>query len=107
MNYPINATLTRCTGALPLIVLDSRPFNGMEVRPAELQQMAQQLLALADMANKLPMGGKHWKPTKVQMGVADAAKDQSGAAQLERQFSDAFHDVFTNMFVRSGVKKNG
>lgn len=106
MNYPINATLTRCTGSLPLIVLDSRPFNGMEVRPAELQQMAQQLLALADMANKLPMGGKHWKPTKVQMGVANNPEKKTDATELKRQFDGALHDVFANMFAQAGMKKN-
>jgi hypothetical protein len=69
MSYPINATLTRCRDAQPLVMLNSRPFNGMEVRPSELRQMAQQLIALADMAHKLPMGGKHWRPTQVQMEV--------------------------------------
>lgn len=47
--------------------LTSHPFNGLELRPGELRQMAQQLSALADMAARLPTGGKHWKPTKVKV----------------------------------------
>ncbi len=68
MKPAINATLTRCRDKLPLIELNSQPFNGMAIRPAELRQMAQELMALADMANKLPLGGKHWRPTQVRLG---------------------------------------
>jgi len=64
---PIAATLTRCRHGQALVVLDSQPFNGAELRPGELRQMAQQLIAIADMAVSLPTGGKHWKPTKVKV----------------------------------------
>lgn len=67
MNRPIHATLTRCRDGQPLIVLDSEPFNGMEIRPHALIRLAQQLNALAGMAVNLPTGGKHFRPTKVQM----------------------------------------
>jgi hypothetical protein len=40
----------------------------MEVRPADLRRMAQQLVAIADMADRLPLGGKRWKPTRVEIG---------------------------------------
>lgn len=64
----LHATLTRCRHGQPLVVLDTDPFNGMEIRPHDLRRLAQQLNALADMAAKLPTGGKHFRPTKVQMG---------------------------------------
>lgn len=64
----IEATLTRCRHNNALVVLESRPFNGMEVRPADLRRMAQQLSAIADMADLLPLGGKHWQPTHVEIG---------------------------------------
>ncbi len=68
MNTPIHATLTRCRHGQPLVVLNSEPFNGMEIRPHDLRRLAQHLAALADMANKLPLSGKYFRPTKVQMG---------------------------------------
>ena len=64
----IAATLTRCRHGQALVVLNDRPFNGLEVTPQALRRMAQQLTAIADMASKLPLGGKHWAPTKVDMG---------------------------------------
>jgi hypothetical protein len=72
MTLQITAKLTRCRNNQALVVLDSEPFNGMDIRPHELRTMAQQLIALADMANKLPLGGKHFKPTTVQLGGASA-----------------------------------
>jgi hypothetical protein len=67
MNRPLHATLTRCRNNQPLVVLGSEPFNGMEIRPHDLRRLAQQLAALADMADRLPTGGKHYRPTKVQI----------------------------------------
>ena len=64
----ITATLTRCRHGKPLVQIDSAPFNGMEIRPAELRRLAQQLIATADMADRLPLGEKHWKPTRVEIG---------------------------------------
>lgn len=66
----IQATLTRCRHGQALVQLESEPFNGMEIRPNELRIMAQQLVAIADMASRLPLGGKHWKPTRVEVGAA-------------------------------------
>ena len=68
MTRPINATITRCRHGQPLVVLDSEPFNGMEIRPHDLRRLAQHLTALADMAARLPTGGKHFRPTKVNFG---------------------------------------
>ena len=65
---PIHATLTRCRHGQPLVVLDSEPFNGMEIRPHDLRRLAQRLTALADMAARLPIGGKHFRPTTVNFG---------------------------------------
>lgn len=64
----VTATLTRCRHGAALVVLTSEPFNGMEIRPSALREMAQRLTAIADMAAKLPMGGKHFKPTTVVVG---------------------------------------
>lgn len=67
--HAITATITRCRHGQALVVLDSRPFNGLEIRPGDLRQMAQQLNAIADMAAKLPTGGKHYRPTRVEVGA--------------------------------------
>lgn len=64
----ISATLTRCRHGQALIVLEDRPFNGLEIRPHELRQLASELTALAEMAARLPTGGKHFRPTRVVIG---------------------------------------
>ena len=64
----LNAALTRCRHGEALVQIDSEPFNGMEIRPAALRRLAQQLIATADMADRLPLGEKHWKPTRVEIG---------------------------------------
>ena len=65
----ISATLTKDRHGQPLVTLDGQPFNGLDIYPADLRQMAQQLFALADMASTLPTGPKHWKPMKVTTGT--------------------------------------
>ena len=75
MTRPIAATITRDRNGQALVVLDSEPFNGLEIRPVELRAMAQHLTALADMAHKLPMGGKGFKATKVQIGGNESSVD--------------------------------
>ena len=65
----ITATLTRCRHGKPLVQIDSEPFNGMESRPEALRYLAQQLIALADEAERQQLGGKHWKPTRVEIGA--------------------------------------
>lgn len=62
----ITATLTRCRHGQALVQLESSPFNGLEIRPAELRKLGEQLIALADTASCLPMDGRHWKPTKIE-----------------------------------------
>ena len=64
----LHATLTRCRHGQPLVVLDSEPFNGMEIRPHDLRRLAQHLAALADLAARLPTGRKHFHPTQVTLG---------------------------------------
>lgn len=64
----INATLTRCRHGKPLVQLDSAPFNGMEIRPAELRYLAQQLTAIADEAERQPTG-KHWMAKRIELGA--------------------------------------
>lgn len=62
----INATLTRCRHEQPLVILDE-PFNGLELRAAELRQLANHLTALADMAEKMNAAGRHFIPAKVSL----------------------------------------
>ncbi len=64
----INATVTRCREKQPLIVLEGGPFNGLEIRPVELRRLAQNLAALAEMAVRMPTGGKRFSPTKIVIG---------------------------------------
>ena len=64
----VTATLTRRRHGAALVELTSQPFNGMQIRPSALREMAQRLTAIADMAAKLPTGGKHFKPTTVVVG---------------------------------------
>lgn len=78
MSRPITAILTRCRHGQPLVQIDSQPFNGLEATPVELRALAQHLLTLADMATKTPTGGKHWTPTRVQIGTAKPAQHQAG-----------------------------
>ena len=64
----LTATLTRCRFKKPLVQLDSAPFNGMEIRPAELRYLAQQLTAIADEAERQPTG-KHWMARRIELGA--------------------------------------
>lgn len=83
MTIAIQSTLTRCRHGQPLVVLDSEPFNGMEIRPVDLLRLAQQLTVLAGMASQLPTGGKHWHPTKVRMG------DEVGKAETPLSYDQS------------------
>ncbi len=67
-SIPLQAMLGRCRDGQALVTLESQPFNGMEIRPSDLRELSQRLSALADMATRLPTGGKHWRPSKVCMG---------------------------------------
>lgn len=99
MKPAINATLTRCGNRLPLVVLNSAPFNGLEIRPNDLRRMAQELSALADMAARLSTDGKRWRPTCVQLGAAGHI--ETGA--LQREFDARLHSVFAGMSSHTGA----
>lgn len=62
----ITATITRCRDGKPLVELRDQPFNGLEVRPDELRELARKFIALADMAER---SGRHFTPTRVTLGV--------------------------------------
>lgn len=70
-NKPISATVTRCCHNRPLVVIYSQPFNGLEIRPEELRDMAQRLVSLADLAETLPTGDKHFSPVKVAFNTSE------------------------------------
>lgn len=44
------ARISRCRHGLPLVTLPDRPFNGLDIRPDELQRLGEQLMALARLA---------------------------------------------------------
>lgn len=75
MSITVKATLTRCRDQKPLVVLDSEPFNGMEIRPADLLTLAQQLIEVANWANAIQTKGKHFAPTKVQLRPGTGMED--------------------------------
>lgn len=85
---PITATLTRDRHAHPLVTLNGGPFNGVDFYPAELRRMAQKLIAIADMANRLPIGGKHWKPTTVTLETKEIPKTVISDAAIEKNRTD-------------------
>jgi len=62
------AILTRCRFKKPLVQIDSAPFNGMEIRPDELRYLAQQLIALADEAERKPSIGRGWMASRIELG---------------------------------------
>ena len=68
--FPLTALLTRCQYGQALIVLESEPFNGLEIRPHDLQRLAERLLALAVTTARLPAGGKHYRPTRLTLTLA-------------------------------------
>ncbi len=74
ISYPLNAKLTRCRQGEALVELTSEPFNGLAIRPDDLRALAQQLTAIANMADSLPTHGKHWRATSVSV-------DANGLAQ--------------------------
>ena len=79
MSRPISATLTRDRFGAPLVVLESEPFNRLEIYPRHLREMAHRLDALAAMAERLPTGGKHFAPTKVVLGGGVQSGNTNGA----------------------------
>lgn len=79
MTHPLKATLTRCRHGQALVVLESEPFNGLEIRPGQLRALAQQLTAIADMAARLPTGGKHWQATQVSFDANELAQKGKAA----------------------------
>lgn len=111
---PIAATLTRDRRAKSLVTLNGGPFNGVDIYPEELRHMAQQLLAVADMATKLPTSGKHWRPTTVTLGEAlpgqeDVAAAAAGKALagFENALSTVFKGMRTGFTTDSGRKTKG
>lgn len=73
---PIAATLTRDRHDQPLVALDGGPFNGLEIYPHALRELAQHLDAVACLALRRPNTGKHWKPVRVLVGDAQNTPKQ-------------------------------
>jgi hypothetical protein len=71
---PLSATLTQDRHGQPLVVLDGGPFNGLEIAPAALRELAGHLDALARLAVSRPTGGKRHRPLVVTVGYAQAAQ---------------------------------
>lgn len=60
----VTARIVRCRHGQPLVILDDRPFNGLEIRPHELERLGEQLIAIARLGKQ----HKGKQPTKVVMG---------------------------------------
>ncbi len=69
----ITATVTLCRKGQPLIVLDQAPFNGLEIRPAALRELAQDLASFADIAARITQPGKGFEPTVITIKKGEAA----------------------------------
>ena len=91
----INATVTRCREKQPLIVLEGGPFNGLEIRPVELRRLAQNLAALAEMAVRMPTGGKRFSPTKIVIGE-EATQASPREPLNQEQVAWVFNEFFGN-----------
>lgn len=61
----ITALLTRCRNKRPLVVLESSPFNGFEIRPGDLRDLAKELTTIASLA-EVDTAKKSWKPVRVE-----------------------------------------
>lgn len=81
----IQATLTRCRHGQALVQIESSLGNGMEIRPHDLRLLAHQLIAIADMAERLPLSGKRWKPTRVEVGA--------GVQPISNEVVAAFREI--------------
>ncbi|MCL2345037.1 MAG: hypothetical protein FWC58_04190 [Desulfobulbus sp.] len=51
---PLHATITRCRHGQPLVEIRSEPFNGLEIRPADLRRLAARLIELAALSEAQP-----------------------------------------------------
>jgi len=78
---PLTATLTRDRHGQPLVALDGGPFNGLEIAPAALRELAQHLDAVACMAARRPTGGKYFRPVCVPVGDAHQISAHANAKQ--------------------------
>jgi len=74
----VKATLTRCRDQKPLVVIDSEPFNGLEIRPNDLLVLAQQLTEIANLATATPTKSRHFSPTKVCLGLIENQPNHKG-----------------------------
>lgn len=81
LNPKLKATLTICRHGMPLVVLDSEPFNGLEVRPADLLRLAGQFVELAGMTLRMPTGNKNFCPTKVTLAGDAEQPEQPKTSQ--------------------------
>lgn len=79
--YDIIATHTRTREHKPLVELNGGPFNGVEMTPKELEQLASVLRLIAKEAAATPCTGKHWASKKIgwALGVMLGA-DHGGTA---------------------------
>ena len=110
---PLTATITRCAQGQALVELDSQPFNGLALRPAELRALAHQLAALAATACELPTGGKHWRAHKVSMGALPAVTgvpaddDVEGLEAFNRRIYNEYHgNNFAKLAKRHGITED-
>lgn len=80
MTYPLKAKLTRCRHSQALVVLESEPFNGLEIRPDELRALAQQLTTLAEMSDCMDTRSKYWRETRVSVDANAIFQVEKGSS---------------------------
>lgn len=71
----VTALLTRCRNKRPLIVLESNPFNGLEIRPEDLHDLAKELITIANLAER-DCGQSNLKPVRVEHTSGVAAEEK-------------------------------
>jgi hypothetical protein len=65
MKQPLEYRIVKTYDDKPLVVLESPLGNGQEIRPASLRALAAALIAIADEADRKPMG-RGYMPTKAK-----------------------------------------
>ena len=48
--FTVSALITRCRDGQPLVELTDRPFNGLVIRPSDLERLGERLIAVAKLA---------------------------------------------------------
>lgn len=74
----IACTINRGKDGQPLVELElGAPRDLAALSPMDLEMLGQRLLAVAALAKRMPMGGKHWQVTRMVVGSVARAETAS------------------------------